>query len=158
MSENARHQLTQTVRAHMSGADEETVRIVTAIAGVLACVAFADRHYCESEQAQLRAELERVHGLSHEAVTAIGAMLREHMVELTSTAAQIYLRDLKDLTDYETRLEVLDALMALAAADDAVSTAETNFMRRAANGLGLSSQDFHAAQARYRDKLSVLKE
>jgi len=142
----------------MSGADQETVRIVTAIAGLLACVAYADRQYTESEQDQIREELARIHGLSAAAVATICAMLKENIAELTLTAAQNHMRDLKELTDHETRLEVLDALMALAAADNEVSTVETNFMRRAAYGLGLSSDDYNAAQARYRDKLSVLKE
>jgi uncharacterized tellurite resistance protein B-like protein len=157
MKQEPRVQLAETVRAHMSGADEDTVRIVTALAGLLACAAYADRLYTEGEREQLGRALSRIHGLSRAGVETIAALLDENISGLTMTAFQSYARDLRELTDPETRLEVLEALMELAAADDAVSTAETNLLRRTASGLGLSADDYNAVQARYRDKLSVLK-
>jgi uncharacterized tellurite resistance protein B-like protein len=157
MPDNSRKELAKIVHTHMSEADEDTVRIVVAIAGLLACVAFADRKYTVSEQDQVQRELTRIRGISNAGVEAICEILKDKIFWLTVTAAQNYERDLYELTEPETRLEVLDALMALAAADGTVSVVETNFLRRTANGLGLSSEDYNAAQARYRDKLSVLK-
>jgi uncharacterized tellurite resistance protein B-like protein len=157
MSEKERERLVASVRSHLGGADEDTVRIIAALAGLLACVAYADRDYTGREREQLRRVLSRVHGLSPAGVETIGALLDENISGLTTTSFQGYVRDLKELTDPETRLEMLDALMELAAADDAVSTAETNLLRRTASGLGLSADDYNAVQARYRDKLSVLK-
>ncbi len=157
MNERERAELSVRVRIHMEEADEETVRIVTALVGLLACTAYADREYACSERDQVRRVLCRVKGLSPAGVDAVAELLDEKIAELTLTAFQGYLRDLRELTDPETRLQMLEALMELAAADDAVSTAETNLLRRAASGLGLSSDDYNAVQARYRDKLSVLK-
>ena len=157
MNEKERGELGESVRAHMSDADEDTVRIVTALAGLLACVAYADRYYAESEREQVRRVLSGIHGLPRAGVETISALLDENISRLAATAFQNYLRDLRDLADHDTRLQVLEALMELAAADDEVSTVETNLLRRTAAGLGLSSDDYHEVQARYRDKLSVLK-
>ena len=157
MSEKERAELAERVRAHLQAADEETVRIITALIGLLACTAYADREYTRGERDQLRSVLCRINGLSSAGVDAIAALLHQKIAGLTLTAFQGYLRDLRELTDPETRLQTLEALLELAAADGAVSTAETNLLRRTASGLGLSSDDYNAVQARYRDKLSVLK-
>jgi uncharacterized tellurite resistance protein B-like protein len=157
MPSKTRQELTEIIESYVGVNEPATVRIVTAIAGLLACVAYADRKYTDSEHDHIRRELARIRALSVDAVEAISAILKENISDLTVTSAQGYMRDLLDLTDHETRLQVLDTLMNLAAIDDVVSTEETNFMRRAANGLGLSPHDYNAAQARFRDKLAVLK-
>lgn len=157
MPEETRKKLRQIVQDHMNSVDGETVQIVVAISGLLACVAYADRQYTASEQEQVRSELSRIHHLSDTGIESICALLKENITQLTVTSAQSYMRTLRELTDYDTRLEVLDVLMDLAAADDNVSVIETNFLRRTASGLGLSSEDYNAAQARHRDKLAVLK-
>jgi uncharacterized tellurite resistance protein B-like protein len=157
MSKAIRNRLVDIVRTHMNGADDETVRIVVSVAGLLACVAYADRQYSESEQQKVKSELARVRGLSDTGIAEICAILKDNIFELTNAAEQSYLRDLKELTDYDTRLDVLDVLLSLAAADENVSVVETNFLRRGATLLGLSADDYNAIQARYRDKLSVLR-
>lgn len=142
----------------MNAPDEETVRIVAAIAGLLAGVAYADRQYRDSEHEQICRELARIQGMSGAVLETICAMLKENVAELAAASVQYLTRELKELTDYETRLEVLRAMMSLAAADGLVSLVETNFMRRAAELMGLSSYDYNEVQARYRDRLSVLNE
>ena len=157
MSSNARSRLVEIVRNHLSGADDETVRIVVSVAGLLACVAYTDRQYAESEKSVIRSELARIQGLSNAGIEEIGKLLEENIFELTATSSQTYLRELRELSDYEMRVEVLDVLLSLAAADETVSVVETNFLRRAATALGLSPDDYNAVQTRYRVKLSVLK-
>jgi uncharacterized tellurite resistance protein B-like protein len=157
MPSNARSKLKEIVRDHMSGADDETVRAVVSVAGLLACVAYSDRQYTESEKSVIKSELARIRGLSNAGIEEISKLLEENIFELTTTSSQTYLRDLRELSDYEMRVEVLDVLLSLAAADQTVSVVETNFLRRAATALGLSPEDYNAVQARYRDKLSVLK-
>ena len=58
------HALADAVRAALPAADDETRRIVTAIAGLLGGVAYADRSYAGAEEAVLRAELGRIHGMT----------------------------------------------------------------------------------------------
>ncbi len=145
------------VRERMPGADEDTLRLVVAVTGLLACVAYADRQYTEAEQAYVREALGRVQGLSGEAAGAICAALRAHVAEIAASNTQAYTRDLRELGDLALRREVLDVLVDLAAADDELAMAETDLLRRTASAMGLSADDYLRAQARYRDRLSLLK-
>ncbi len=149
-------QLYDTVRAHLRGADDDSVRIVTAIAGLLATVAYADREWSDKEEQRLRAELGRVNGLEADGVAAIQSALRENVVEISTTQTPHYTRDLRALADRDLRLEVLDVLVDLAAADGSISFDEVTVLRNTATALGLTQDDYNAIQDRYRDKLSFL--
>ena len=146
------------VRANMAGTDEETVRIVVAIAGLLGTVAYADRRYAPEEEARIRVELERIAALTPAAVQAICDALRRHIVEISTIEAPFYARELLALADRDLRVQVLGALVDLAAADDEITVAETNLLRLMTTALGLTQDDYNACQLRHRDKLKVLKQ
>ncbi len=145
--------LLSTVKAQLRDADDDTVRIVAAISGLLACVAYSDREIHDQERAQLRDVLSRVHQMNAAGAEAICELLERHMTELTVVNPQAYTRTLRELTDREMRLEVLDVLLDLGAADGELSFEETQLLRRFTNALGLEQQDYNAAQARHRDRL-----
>ncbi len=147
--------LERTVRAQLE--DAESARIVAAIAGLLGSIAYADRQYAAVEEQRIRQELARVHGLTPAGVEAICTALREHLVEISTVEAPVYARELLALADHELRLEVLDALVDLAAADDEITVAETNVLRLTATALGLTQHDYNTAQSRHREKLKVLR-
>jgi uncharacterized tellurite resistance protein B-like protein len=147
--------LLELVRDHMPGADDGSVRIVTAIAGLLAGVAYADRELSAPEERRMRSELERVHWLDARGIDSICDALRADAVHHATTLAPRYTRELRDLADRELRLEVLGVLVDLAAADGAISHDEVAVLRRTAGALGLSQADYNAAQARHRDKLGL---
>jgi uncharacterized tellurite resistance protein B-like protein len=148
--------LVRVVRGHLEG-DEEAARIVASIAGLLGTVAYADRHYSPAEENRIRAELGRVQGLTEAGADAICTVLREHIVQISTIEAPVYARELLALGDRGLRLEVLEALVDLAAADGDITVAETNMLRLTATALGLTQDEYNACQARHRDKLSVLR-
>jgi len=145
------------VRAHLAGADDETVRVVAAMAGLLAAVAYADRDYSSAEEAHVRTALGRVHGMTAAGVDAVCDALRRHVVSASAVEVPRCTRELKELGDVELRSEVLDVLVDLAAADGQITTPETNALRQITTALGLSQSDYNASQARHRDRLAVLK-
>jgi uncharacterized tellurite resistance protein B-like protein len=147
----------QLLRIHLPEGDAETVQIAVALTGLLACVAYADRKYELAEQAHARACLERIPGLSPAGVGAICDTLRDHIAELAQGNMQVHTRQLRDLTAVELRREVLDVLVDLAAADGELSLAETDLLRRTAAAMGLTQNDYLAAQVRHRERLSVLR-
>lgn len=151
------HALSDAVRLHMPGVDDDTHRIVTAVAGLLGGVAYADREYAEREEGRVRAELGRIGALSHEGAEAIILALREHIVEIATVQAPRYARALRELADRDLRLQVLEMLLELAAADDVISHQEVQLLRNTANALGLDQADYNAVQAKHRDKISLLK-
>ncbi|MBK7584767.1 MAG: TerB family tellurite resistance protein [Myxococcales bacterium] len=149
--------LARVIREHLPNADAESVRVVTAIAGLLAAVAYADRDYSESEERLVRDELARVHGMTAAGVDAIADALRRGLVELTTVELPRSTRTMVELCDEELRLEVLGVLVDVAAADGRVSHAETTLLRQITTSLGLTQDDYNRAQAQHREKLSVLK-
>ena len=145
------------VRLHLGGADEETVRVVTALAGLVGVVAYADRDYSEGEERQLRGELARIHGMTQPGIDAICAVLRHHILEVATVQLPRYARELVALADRELRLDILQVLVDVAASDGQITQPETNALRHVTTALGLEQQDYNAAQARHRGKLSALK-
>lgn len=154
--EGAEH-VEAAVRQVLAEADQETVRVVTAIAGLLGAVAYADRDYSDQEEELVRAELGRVRGMTPEGVEAICALLRGHIVEVATVQTPRYCRALVELADRELRVEVLQLLVDLAAADGVISQSETNLVRGLAVALGLTQDDYNRAQAVHRERLAVMK-
>jgi uncharacterized tellurite resistance protein B-like protein len=152
----APERLAAVVDEHLPDADEVTRRIVTAVAGLLACAAYADRAYTDAEERGVRSELSRIHYLSPPGVEAICAVLKKDIVDLAQAGDQEWTRELKELGDRELRVETLDALIEIAASDHRLTLAETNYLRRLTTSLGLTQADYDGLQARHRDKLTVL--
>jgi len=149
--------LVAAVRAEMPGADEDTVRIVAAIAGLLGQIAYADQRFADSEEARIRLELGGIQGLAPGGADAICRVLRAHIAVVAAVESPWHARALRDLADRDLRLQLLDVLVDVAAADDEICLAETNALRTTAKALGLDQDDYNRAQARHRDKLRVLR-
>jgi uncharacterized tellurite resistance protein B-like protein len=148
--------LVEQVRDVLPGTDAETIEIVVAIAGLLAAIAYADRRYSLEEDRRVREELGRLHGMTAAGVDAICTVLAEHARELSTVGVPAFCRSLVELGDRELRVEVLGMLVELAAADGVIDTPESNLLRLATRALGLSQDDYNAAQAAHRAKLGVL--
>ncbi len=149
--------LALSVAEHMPAADADTHRIVTAVAGLLACVAYADQQLAPSEAERVLDELRRIHGLPTDGAEAIARVLREEIAAVTATGDHAWVRDLRELADRDMRVELLGVLVDLAAADDELSLVEVNYLRRLTTALGLEQSDYDAAQSLHRDKLSTLR-
>ena len=149
--------LQRVVRERMPEADEETRRLVTAIAGLLACSAFADHLMTAEEEQAVQAELGRIHGLTPAAVDAIADVVKQEAKHLAGLGDQLFAREVRELCEREQRIEVLDAVLEIAAADGKITLDETNYLRRLATKLGLSQNEYVALQERHRDKLTVLQ-
>ena len=149
--------LARVVAESMPEADVDSVRVVTAVAGLLACVAYADQVLEPSEEARIREELSRIHGLAPAGADAIASLLTDQIAAVTSTGDHRWVRDLRDLADRATRVELLDVLVDLAAADDDLALAEVNYLRRLTTALGLEQPDYDAAQEKHRHKLRTLR-
>ncbi len=150
-------ELERLVREALRTEDDDSVMVVVALAGLLGAVAYADRDYSASEEAHVRSELGRVHGMTEAAADAVCAALKRHIVQISTVEVPRYCRLLRELGDRELRAEVLEVLVDLAAADGVITTAETNLLRQVTTALGLSQSDYNEAQAKHRERLSALK-
>src|SRR3954471_17550002 len=84
--------LRASVARHLPNIDAETVTVVTSMAGLLGAVAYADRDYSLAEEARVRQELGRVQGITQAGIDAICAVLREHIVEISTVQIPRYAR------------------------------------------------------------------
>jgi uncharacterized tellurite resistance protein B-like protein len=146
-----------TVRRELPEGDEETVLVVTAMVGLLGVIAYADRDYSAEEEQRVRTHLARVMGLSADGIEAIVSALRTHIVEVSAVQAPRYARVLRELADHELRVQVLELMLEIAAADAAITTAETNTLRQLTTALGLDQDDYNRAQEAHRHLLSALR-
>lgn len=149
----ARERLAEIVQRYLADADEATQRIVTAVAGLLAKVAYADGHYSEQEAAAIRVELRRVHGLSEAGVDAVCDLLGDQISQVALLGDHDWTRDLRELASRELRLEVLEVLIEMGVADEVLTQAEQVQLRRLTKALNLTQDDYNALQAKHRDKL-----
>lgn len=147
--------LRQEVEKALSGADAETVSIITAVAGLLAAVAYADRSITDDEAAHLKDELRRINGLPPQAVDSVADLLHDHAVRLTTTFVPRFTRTLRELLPEETRMEVLDALLSMAAADGTITFDEVSSLRNITTALALSQAHYNELQSKYRDLLKL---
>ncbi len=149
--------LEQLIRSQLPTADDETLRLVLAVTGLLACVAYADRHYSQPEQQRIRSALLEIEGLRPEGVDAICRVLHDDIARFATGNMQLYTRSLRDHAELSLRREILDLLVDLAAADGELSLSETDLLRRTAAAMALTQDDYVASQARHLDKLKTLK-
>jgi uncharacterized tellurite resistance protein B-like protein len=156
MTPLARERLAEIVEQYLADADDATRRIVTAVAGLLAKVAYADGHYSTQEEAAIQKELSRVHGLSQAGVDAICGLLADQISHVALLGDHDWTRDLRDLAERELRLEVLEVLVEMAVADHVLKHDEQTQLRRIAKALSLTQDEYNAIQAKHRDKLSTL--
>src|SRR5690606_29958022 len=96
------------VRELLGEADETTVRVVTAVAGLLAVVAYADRQISDEERAHMRQLLERMHAVPAEHVENIAQLLGQQALHLSATSVPRLTRTLRAELPEEDRFEVLD--------------------------------------------------
>jgi uncharacterized tellurite resistance protein B-like protein len=146
--------LLAAVQAALPGADPDTVAIVSACAGLLASVAYADREFSAAEREHVRKLLATVSGIGASGAEALAKLLESHVLELSTVHATRFTRTLKELGDRELRLHVLEMLIELCAADDELKSPEVVLLRQTTSALGLEQDDYNRLQAVHRDKLN----
>lgn len=149
--------LEEAVRQELGSADAETVAIVTAIAGLLGSVAYADRAITDDERDLLVASLSQIHGLDERSAQAILHTLTRHIVAVSTLERPRFTRTLVELGDRDLRYQVLGLLVDLAAADGTIGLEEVNMLRSITNALGLTQQDYNELQRRHRERLGSLR-
>lgn len=135
VNEEAERRLEAVVRERMSGASDESVGIVLAMAGLLARVAYADRQYTTQEAARVREELRQVLGFSEPDVNAVCAALAEHIDTVGAGPIERYTDVLRGQLDVHMRADTVKVLVELAAADSEIAPAEERVIRAAARSL-----------------------
>jgi uncharacterized tellurite resistance protein B-like protein len=147
----------ERIAAELEGLSPERARFFAGFAYVLARVAGADLRIAEREIAAMEALLVRFAGVSPAEASLAVRIAHSEVERLGGTHDFLVTRELGRMCTPEERLQLIECLVAVAAADDLVTTAESHDIFRIAAELGVPRGDVLAIRARFRDQLAELK-
>ncbi len=151
---------TETVRrivGELEALEPDTARYLAAFAYILGRVAHADLHISVEET---RAMEEIVHAQGHlpEAQAILVVQIAKTQAKLFgSTENYLVTREFGEISDRSQREELLDCLFAVSAADDSISVAEEEEVRRIASELGFTHKEYIASRKKYSQYRAVMK-
>ena len=136
---------------------EDRARYLAAFAYVLGRAAHADSHVSAEETRKME-EIVRFLGHLPEPQALLVVEMAKHQVRLFG-GAQNYLvtRRFRDLSTSEQRIELLECVFAVSAADASISVVEESEARRISKELGLDHEEFVRARAAYVEHLEALR-
>jgi uncharacterized tellurite resistance protein B-like protein len=151
---------TETVRRivdELEALDSATARYLAAFAYILGRVAHADLDISADETRKME---EIVHGLGHlpeEQAILVVQIAKSQNRLFGGTENFLVTREFKEIASDEQRDELLDCLFAVSAADESISVAEEEEVRRIATELGFEHHDYIAARKKYSGYRDVIK-
>jgi len=134
----------------------ERARYLAAFAYLLSRVARADQHVSGEEQREML-RIVAEHGLSGDEAELVVEMARSQNELFGHAEDFVVARELQETASRDQKLQVLDCLFAVSAADQEISTVEDNEIRRISSELRLTHADFIGVRSNWRRHLSVLK-
>jgi len=137
--------------------EPERARFIACFAYILGRVARADHEITPPEaDAMTRIVAERGNLPADQAALVVRLAQNEGLRH-GGTEDFIVTRQFAEIADRAQKLALLDCLLAVSAADDAIGTVEDNEVRRIVSEIRLEHADFIAARAAYQQQLRVLR-
>ena len=151
---------TETMRriaSELEALPEDRARYLAAFAYILGRVAYADSEV-SAEEAQKMQEIVQVLGQVPEAQAVLVVEIAKSQVRLFGgTDNFLVSRRFRELSTRDQRLELLECVFAVSAADDSITVHEEGQARQISKELGLTHDEFIAARAVYQEHLEALK-
>ena len=136
---------------------EDRARYLAAFAWVLGRAAHADSHVSDDETRKME-DIVRVLGHLPEAQAVLVVEMAKHQVRLFGgTQNYVVTREFRSLSTPEQRIELLECVFAVSAADESITVAEEGEARKISTELGLDHAEFVGARAAYVEHLEALK-
>ncbi len=148
---------TQHIAEQLAGLEPERARFFAAFAYVLTRVAGADLRVEECELAEMRRTLVRVAGIDEPEAELVVEMASTQADRLGATDDYLVTRDFRRIASREERVQLLECLFSVAAADETITGDESAAIMNVAQELGLGRDEVIAIRARYRDKLAEFR-
>jgi len=135
----------------------ERARFVATFAYVLGRVAYADQDVSADELAAMEALVREVGGLPEEQAVLTVQIAKTQNRLFGGTENFIVTREFRESATDDERRRLLDALFAVGAADDSISTEEEAVIRQIASELGFSHTEFVESRLAWSEKRSVIQ-
>lgn len=151
---------TQTVQRiidELQRLDPDRARYLAAFAYVLGRVAHADQHVSDEEVAVMTTFVRELGHLPEAQAVLVVQIAQSQNALFGGTEDFLVTRQFKEMSTPEQRMELLDCLFAVSAADDSISAVEDSRIRQIASELRIDHAAFVKARAAYSDKRDVIK-
>ena len=151
---------TKTVRrivSELEALPPDRARYVGAFAYILGRVAHADLDISEVETRKMETVVQELGHLPEAQAILVVQIAKSQNQLFGGTENFLVTREFRDITTEEQRIELLDCLFAVSAADDSISSAEESQIRQIASELGFSHKQYISARSAWSDKREVLK-
>jgi uncharacterized tellurite resistance protein B-like protein len=136
---------------------EDKARELACFAYVLGRVASADQEITDSERRSVRGLLQEKGHLPLEQAELVAEVALNEARHKGGTQDYLVTRKLREMLPVARREEILDCLLAVAAADGVIVASEEDELKQIAMQLGFEKPAFFEALGRYREYRSVLK-
>lgn len=152
---------TATIRkivSELEHLDPDRARHVAAFAFILSRVANADSHISEEETREME-QIVRTWGHLPEELAILVVQIAKHQnVLFGGTENFIVTREFNKTASREQKVELVNCLFSVGAADDSISSVEEATVAKIARELRLSHKELVAIRSAYRDKRAVMKD
>lgn len=137
--------------------EADRARYIASLAYLLGRVAHADLDISEEETRTMEAIVREKSDLPEEQAVLVVEMAKQQNRLFGHVENFLVTREFNSLADRGQKLQLLDCLFAVSAADESISTVEDREIRQIASELLLEHKDFIRVRSHYRDYLDVLK-
>ena len=147
----------QAIIAELDTLPEERARYLAAFAYILGRVAYADSKVDSSETEKMKII---VNGLGHiptDQVELVIEIAKNQVKLFGGTENFLVSRRFREISTQEQRIELLDCVFAVSAADKSITVAEEGQARQISKELGLSHDKFIAARSNYLEHVAAVK-
>src|SRR2546425_3980280 len=154
------HESTEPVRKIVAALDRlepDRARHVAIFAYILSRVARADLVISEAETRAMEAIVMQAGGLDPEQAILVVQMAKTQAILFGGTENYLVTREVNRLANREEKLALLRCLFAVSASAESISVMEDNEIRRIADEIRLTHEDFIAARSEFRDRIAVLR-
>lgn len=145
------------IASQLERLDPDQARYLATFAYVLARVANADLAIDERETAEMEKTVIDSAGLSASEAALVVEIAQSQARHLGGTQDYVVTRQFRQISTRDQRIELLQCLYAVAAADDTIRQEESAVILEIAEQLGFTRPEAISLRAQYRDKLSELQ-
>jgi len=151
---------TETVRKIVRELDQlepDRAKYLAAFAYLLSRVARADLHVSEHETREMERIIAAYGELEEHQAVLVVQIAKSQALLFGGTENYLVSKEFSRLASREDKLHLLRCLFEVSAADESVSTAESNVIRQVADELELEHRDYVGVRSEFREHLAVLR-
>ncbi len=147
----------QRIVVELEGFEEARARFLAAFAYVLARVAHADMEVDATEVAEMERTLRRVADLPESEARLVVQIAVHQAVDIGGSDDYLVTREFRKMTGKAERVRLMRCILAVAAADDTITSVESREVAVIGDELGFTRSEINGLRLEYRDKLAELK-